>query len=247
MRGIFSTRSPDRPTPIGLHPVRIVGREGLRLQVHPLEVIDGTPVIDIKPDNSSAAPAPNSPPWSIPTRAIHPAGRARRLAARAFRRIQRQREHAPGRTRGHHGHGQRQGTSHPADLAVIDLATGAPLSSARASSELAVHLEIYRNQPRALAIVHTHPPRLLALSLRGDAPLLDLPLFEGRAFASRLTRVAPLQPGTPELGQAVGQACRNFEAVFMDNHGLVCWGESMTLALGLAEELESLAGIAMMR
>ena len=45
MRGIFSTRSPDRPTPIGLHPVRIVGREGLRLKVHPLEVIDGTPVI----------------------------------------------------------------------------------------------------------------------------------------------------------------------------------------------------------
>jgi L-fuculose-phosphate aldolase len=125
------------------------------------------------------------------------------------------------------------------------MATGQPLSSAQASTELAVHLEIYRNQPQARAIVHTHPPRLIALSLRGAGPLLDLPLFEGRVFAARLTRVEAGEPGTPELGRAVGQAGRDFQAVFMDNHGLVCWGESMIQALGLSEELESLAGIAL--
>jgi len=47
------------------------------------------------------------------------------------------------------------------------------------------------------------------------------------------------------LGQAVGQASRDFEAVFMDNHGLVCWGETLIQALSLSEELESLAGIAL--
>ncbi|MDP3430564.1 MAG: class II aldolase/adducin family protein, partial [Desulfomicrobium sp.] len=72
-------------------------------------------------------------------------------------------------------------------------------------------------------------------------------LFEGRVFAYRMTNIPAHLPGTPELGQAVGQASREFEAVFMDNHGLVCWGESMTLALGLSEELESLAKIAMQR
>lgn len=246
MRGIFSTRSPDRPTPIGLHPVRIVGREGLRLQVHPLEVIDGTPVIDIKPDNASSGKGEDFPALVNPDtgEAILRAGRdgwLRGLFAGfngnvSVRQGERVVITATGSAKGH---------LTPNDLAVIDLATGTSLSSRRASSELAVHLEIYRQQPRAKAIVHTHPPRLLALSLRGGKTLADLPLFEGRVFADRMTRIPAHTPGTPELGQAVGRASREFEAIFMDNHGLVCWGESMTLALGLSEELESLAAIAL--
>jgi tRNA-Thr(GGU) m(6)t(6)A37 methyltransferase TsaA len=49
MSGVFSTRSPDRPNPIGLHRVRVREVAGARLKVGPLEAIDGTPVIDIKP------------------------------------------------------------------------------------------------------------------------------------------------------------------------------------------------------
>ena len=47
--GVFSTRSPDRPNPIGLHLVTIAERDGLRVRVHDLEAIDGTPVVDLKP------------------------------------------------------------------------------------------------------------------------------------------------------------------------------------------------------
>ena len=47
-RGVFLTRSPDRPNPVGLHRVRLFAIEGTRLHVGPLEAIDGTPVIDIK-------------------------------------------------------------------------------------------------------------------------------------------------------------------------------------------------------
>jgi putative methyltransferase, YaeB/AF_0241 family len=47
--GVFSTRSPDRPNPIGLHQVTIRDIQAQRIQVHPLEALDGTPVIDIKP------------------------------------------------------------------------------------------------------------------------------------------------------------------------------------------------------
>src|SRR3954464_11809185 len=47
--GVFSTRSPDRPNPIGLHRVRVLARDGLRLRVGPLEALDGTPVVDVKP------------------------------------------------------------------------------------------------------------------------------------------------------------------------------------------------------
>jgi tRNA-Thr(GGU) m(6)t(6)A37 methyltransferase TsaA len=52
--GVFSTRSPNRPNPIGLHPAQILAVEGLRIQVSELEALDGTPVIDIKPVIGSA-------------------------------------------------------------------------------------------------------------------------------------------------------------------------------------------------
>jgi tRNA-Thr(GGU) m(6)t(6)A37 methyltransferase TsaA len=48
-RGVFTTRSQDRPNPIGLHPVRVVAIEGARVRVNNLEAFDGTPVVDIKP------------------------------------------------------------------------------------------------------------------------------------------------------------------------------------------------------
>jgi tRNA-Thr(GGU) m(6)t(6)A37 methyltransferase TsaA len=49
VQGVFSTRSPDRPNPIGLHQVEVLVIEGSNLRVAPLEVVDGTPVLDIKP------------------------------------------------------------------------------------------------------------------------------------------------------------------------------------------------------
>jgi tRNA-Thr(GGU) m(6)t(6)A37 methyltransferase TsaA len=48
-QGVFSTRSPDRPNPIGLHRVTIVSIEGPRMRVRNLEALDGTPVVDVKP------------------------------------------------------------------------------------------------------------------------------------------------------------------------------------------------------
>jgi tRNA-Thr(GGU) m(6)t(6)A37 methyltransferase TsaA len=49
LTGVFATRSPDRPNPIGLHPVTIRKIVGPRLRIGPIEAIDRTPVIDIKP------------------------------------------------------------------------------------------------------------------------------------------------------------------------------------------------------
>jgi len=49
LAGVFGTRSPDRPNPLGLHPVVVYEVEGSRLRVGPIEAIDGTPVVDIKP------------------------------------------------------------------------------------------------------------------------------------------------------------------------------------------------------
>lgn len=49
LAGVFSTRSPDRPNPIGLHRVSVLQVDGQRLRVAPIEALDGTPIVDIKP------------------------------------------------------------------------------------------------------------------------------------------------------------------------------------------------------
>ena len=49
MRGVFNTRSADRPNPIGLHQVQIVAIDGGRMRVRNLEALDGTPIVDLKP------------------------------------------------------------------------------------------------------------------------------------------------------------------------------------------------------
>ncbi len=49
MAGVFATRSPDRPNPIGLHRVRVIAIHEARLDVEPLEAISGTPIVDVKP------------------------------------------------------------------------------------------------------------------------------------------------------------------------------------------------------
>jgi tRNA-Thr(GGU) m(6)t(6)A37 methyltransferase TsaA len=49
MRGVFDTRSQDRPNPLGLHTVTILEVDGTRVRVSDLEAVDGTPVIDVKP------------------------------------------------------------------------------------------------------------------------------------------------------------------------------------------------------
>jgi len=49
LTSVFATRSPDRPNPLGLHPVTVLEIAGNRLRVEPIEAIDGTPVVDMKP------------------------------------------------------------------------------------------------------------------------------------------------------------------------------------------------------
>jgi tRNA-Thr(GGU) m(6)t(6)A37 methyltransferase TsaA len=49
LTGVFATRSPDRPNPLGLHPVVVREINGISLRIGPMEAIDGTPVVDIKP------------------------------------------------------------------------------------------------------------------------------------------------------------------------------------------------------
>lgn len=61
--GVFATRSPQRPNPIGLTVVRLLRREGPRLLVHGLDMLDGTPILDIKPYLSNVPEAALKRGW----------------------------------------------------------------------------------------------------------------------------------------------------------------------------------------
>ncbi len=61
-QGVFSTRSVDRPNPVGLHPVEILAAEGARLRVTGLEAVDGTPIVDVKPLLPTADPLDDDRP-----------------------------------------------------------------------------------------------------------------------------------------------------------------------------------------
>ena len=139
------------------------------------------------------------------------------------------------------------------DCCLVSLVDGATLHGGPASTESGMHLAIYRALPGCAAILHTHPRRLLALSLRlekeyseleaGLEEFLRLPLFEADVWRARLGFAPALPPGTKELADAVARASLDHPAVWMAGHGLCSTGATLAEALCLTEELEHLAAI----
>lgn len=145
--------------------------------------------------------------------------------------------------------GAAKGRLAPQNCCLVEIASAAPLYGGPASTESGMHLAIYRAKPQCGAILHTHPRRLLALSLRlekeeeGLEEFLRLPLFEADVWRARLGFAPALPPGTKELADAVASASLDHPAVWMAGHGLCSTGATLAEALCLTEELEHLAAI----
>lgn len=128
------------------------------------------------------------------------------------------------------------------DFALLDLAGGRHVSGPMASTESVLHIGIYRNCPDSEIILHTHPPRLLALSLAlPREQRLLLPLPEAERYRAMMAWTPYFPPGSPELAEAVAEAARTHPAVWMERHGLVVHGKDAAFVLSLSEELEQLA------
>ena len=153
--------------------------------------------------------------------------------------------------------GAAKGRLTSADICLLDAATGRPLANGPASSEAAMHFALYAALPGCGAVLHTHPRRLLALSLvlrdRRDGPdaLLRLPLYEADVWRARLAVAPALTPGTQELADAVAAAAATLPpdavktggAVWMEGHGLCAFAPNLSAALTMSEELEHLAAV----
>ena len=145
--------------------------------------------------------------------------------------------------------GAAKGRLAPQNCCLVEIESAAPLHGGPASTESGMHLAIYSAKPQCGAILHTHPRRLLALSLRlekegqGLEEFLRLPLFEANVWRARLGFAPALPPGTAELADAVARASLDHPAVWMAGHGLCSTGATLAEALCLTEELEHLAAI----
>jgi len=127
----------------------------------------------------------------------------------------------------------------PEDLCLVDL-NGAELARGRyaRTSEVFLHLEIYKAQPKAKAVVHCHPPHATAYALIGRVPPSGaVPEFD--VFVGRVACTKYETPGTKAFAETVLPFVQNYNTVLLGNHGIVCWADTVTHAEWYAEVLET--------
>ncbi len=126
----------------------------------------------------------------------------------------------------------------PEDLCLVDL-DGNQLAGERArTSEILMHLEIYKAVPEAKGVVHCHPPHATAYAITGRVPpTCVIPEYEVFVGNVALTRYET--PGTQEFADAVLPFVRKHNTVLLANHGIVCWADTVTHAEWYAEVLDT--------
>ncbi len=239
LTGVFATRSPDRPNPIGYHVVKLLEVRKNVLIIHPIEVVDGTFVVDIKPyrrDELKIIQEPLYKEWEL-FREIGYRAWQKGLLAGFGGNISIRKDDGMIITRS----GISKGDLKPQDIGFIGFDDD--FKQKGFSIESLLHATIYKKQPKAKAILHTHPPYLLSISIFCEDNLLDTFIYEAEIFKDMLSIVPPLEPGSRELAFEVSEKATNYKAIFMKRHGLVCWEEDLRKALTLSEEIENIAKI----
>jgi L-fuculose-phosphate aldolase len=126
----------------------------------------------------------------------------------------------------------------PEDLSLVDLDGNQVAGTKPRTSEIFLHLEIYKAVPEAKAAVHCHPPHATAYAITGRVPPnLIIPEFE--VFIGKVA-ISPYEtPGTAAFAQTVLPFVKNHNTVLLSNHGIVCWADTVTHAEWYAEVLET--------
>ncbi len=117
-----------------------------------------------------------------------------------------------------------KGFMKPEDMCLVDLEGNQLAGKMKRTSEILMHLQIMKRQPRAVASVHCHPPHATAFAVAGvEPPTCMIPEFE--VFAS--VAIAPYRtPGTPEMGKLVADLVDKHNVILMANHGVVSWSHN---------------------
>lgn len=126
----------------------------------------------------------------------------------------------------------------PEDLCLVDLEGRQIAGTKPRTSEIFLHLEIYKNVPEAKSVVHCHPPHATAYAITGKVPPnMIIPEFE--VFVGKVAISPYKTPGTAEFAHTVIPYVRDHNTVLLANHGIVCWADTVTHAEWYAEVLET--------
>jgi L-fuculose-phosphate aldolase len=126
----------------------------------------------------------------------------------------------------------------PEDLSLVDLDGNELIGTRARTSEIFLHLQIYKAQPKAKAVVHCHPPHATAYALIGRVPpSAVIPEFD--VFVGRVAYARYETPGTKKFAETVLPFVQNYNTVLLGNHGIVCWADTVTHAEWYAEVLET--------
>ena len=129
-------------------------------------------------------------------------------------------------------------------IAITDI-EGRQLNDSRASSELAMHLLIYRERPDVKAVCHAHPPHGTAFAVAGLA--IDQPILSEVILTLGCVPLAEYgTPSTAELTDAMRPLVKHHNALLMANHGAVAYGADLWQAFDRLETLEHTAKIAIL-
>jgi len=126
----------------------------------------------------------------------------------------------------------------PEDLCLVDLA-GNQLAGGKArTSEILLHLEIYKSVPEAKAVAHCHPPHATAYAITGRIPpTCVIPEFE--VFVGKVAITPYETPGTQKFAETVIPFARDHNTILLANHGIVCWADTVTHAEWYVEVVDT--------
>jgi L-fuculose-phosphate aldolase len=126
------------------------------------------------------------------------------------------------------------------DLVIVDIDGVIIDGKRKPSSEILMHLEIYKNRDDVKAIIHSHPPYSVAICI-SETDFLNGILPETTIYLGRIGFVKYIKPGTIELAKSVSESLREGDATFMENHGVVVVGKNIVDALSKIEILEEIS------
>lgn len=126
----------------------------------------------------------------------------------------------------------------PADICLSDLDGNILAGDRLRTSELLLHIEIYRNNSNARAVVHCHPPHATAFAMTGTVPPNGLVSEYETSIGP--AALAPYEtPGTQVFAETVRPFVRDHNTILLSNHGIVCWADTVTHAEWFVETFEN--------
>ena len=126
----------------------------------------------------------------------------------------------------------------PEDLCLVDINGNQLLGPKARTSEILLHLEIYKAVPEAKAAVHCHPPHATAYAITDRVPPTCV-IPECEVFIGQVALAPYETPGTQKFAETVLPFVKKHNTVLLANHGIICWADTVTHAEWYAEVLDT--------